>query len=74
MDRINNERDFLAVMGRIDKLMTTAVPGTPEADELERLSKMAEQYENANNEFSLRSGGSSNYTAHDLIRNLKKRR
>lgn len=46
--RLNNERDFLQALNRVDELMFHAVPGTPEGDELERLSKMIEEYENRN--------------------------
>ena len=73
MDSINNERDFLRVMDRIDKLLFSAVPGTPEADELERLSKMAEKYENKNNEYSFR-GSSLPLSGDVLINSIKKRK
>lgn len=46
--RLNNEREFLHALNRVDELMFHAVPGTPEGDELERLSKMIEEYENRN--------------------------
>ena len=46
--RLNNEREFLQALNRVDELMFHAVPGTPEGDELERLSKMIEEYENRN--------------------------
>lgn len=46
--RINNERDFLAALNRVDTLMFHALPGTPDGDELERLSKLIEDYENRN--------------------------
>ena len=46
--RINNEREFLQALNRVDALMFHAVPGTPEGDELEKLSKMIEEYENRN--------------------------
>ncbi len=38
--RINNEKEFLSALNRVDTLMFHAVPGTPEGDELEQLSKM----------------------------------
>lgn len=44
--KINNERDFLAALNRLDALMFRALPGTPEGDELEKLSKLIEDYEN----------------------------
>lgn len=47
-NKINNEKEFLSALNRIDALMFKAVPGTPEGDELERLSKMIEEYENRN--------------------------
>lgn len=47
-NKINSEREFLAALNRVDALMFKAVPGTPEGDELERLSKMIEEYENRN--------------------------
>lgn len=46
--KLNNEREFLQALNRVDELMFHAVPGTPEGDELERLSKMIEEYENRN--------------------------
>lgn len=46
--RINNEREFLQALNRVDTLMFHAVPGTPEGDELEKLSKLIEDYENRN--------------------------
>lgn len=46
--RINNEREFLQALNRVDELMFHAVPGTAEGDELEQLSKMIEEYENRN--------------------------
>ncbi len=46
--KITTERDFLAALNRVDALMFTALPGTPEGDELEKLSKMIEDYENKN--------------------------
>lgn len=46
--RLNNEREFLQALNRVDELMFHAVPGTPEGDELEKLSKMIEEYENRN--------------------------
>ncbi|MDE7315643.1 MAG: hypothetical protein K2N11_08085 [Mucispirillum sp.] len=46
--KINNEKEFLQALNRVDTLMFHAVPGTPEGDELERLSKMIEEYENRN--------------------------
>ncbi len=48
INKINNEREFLAALNRVDTLMFHAVPGTPEGDELEKLSKMIEDYENRN--------------------------
>ncbi len=47
-NKINTEQEFLAALNRVDTLMFHAVPGTPEGDELERLSKMIEDYENRN--------------------------
>ncbi len=32
--RINNEKEFLSALNRVDTLMFHAVPGTPEGDEL----------------------------------------
>ena len=46
--RINNEKEFLSALNRVDTLMFHAVPGTPEGDELEQLSKMIGEYENRN--------------------------
>ena len=43
--RINNEKEFLSALNRVDTLMFHAVPGTPEG---EQLSKMIEEYENRN--------------------------
>ena len=48
INKINNEREFLAALNRVDALMFKAVPGTPEGDELEKLSKLIEDYENRN--------------------------
>ncbi len=45
--RINNEKEFLSALNRVDTLMFHAVPGTPEGDELEQLSKMIEENRNA---------------------------
>ena len=38
----------ISALNRVDTLMFHAVPGTPEGDELEQLSKMIEEYENRN--------------------------
>lgn len=46
--RINNEKEFLSALNRVDTLMFHAVHSTPEGDELEQLSKMIEEYENRN--------------------------
>lgn len=48
INKINNEKEFLAALNRVDALMFKAVPGTPESDELEKLSKLIENYENRN--------------------------
>ena len=48
INKINNEKEFLAALNRVDALMFKAVPGTPEGDELEKLSKLIEDYENRN--------------------------
>lgn len=48
INKINNEKEFLAALNRVDALMFKAVPGTPEGDELEKLSKLIENYENRN--------------------------
>lgn len=48
INKINNEHEFLEALKRIDSLMFKAVPGTPEGDELELLSKLIEEYENRN--------------------------
>lgn len=48
INKINNEKEFLAALNRVDVLMFKAVPGTPEGDELEKLSKLIEDYENRN--------------------------
>ncbi len=48
INKINNEKEFLAALNRVDALMFKAVPGTPEGDELEKLSKLIEEYENRN--------------------------
>lgn len=48
INKINNEKEFLAALNRVDALMFKAVPGTPEGDELEKLSKLIEEYENKN--------------------------
>ena len=37
INKINNEKEFLAALNRVDALMFKAVPGTPEGDELEKL-------------------------------------
>lgn len=47
-NKITTEQEFLDALNRVDSLMFQAVPGTPEGDELERLSKMIEDYENRN--------------------------
>lgn len=48
INKINNENEFLAALNRVDSLMFKAVPGTPEGDELELLSRLIEEYENRN--------------------------
>lgn len=48
INKISNEKEFLAALNRVDALMFKALPGTPEGDELEKLSKMIEDYENRN--------------------------
>lgn len=50
-NKIRNEAEFLEVLNRIEKLTFNVVPGSKESDELERLSKMAEEYENSNSIF-----------------------
>lgn len=46
--KITTEQEFLAAINRVDALMFKALPGTPEGDELEKLSKLIEEYENKN--------------------------
>ena len=48
INKISNEQEFLAALNRVDALMFKAVPGTPEGDELEKLSKLTEDYETRN--------------------------
>ena len=48
INKISNEQEFLAALNRVDALMFNAIPGTPEGDELEKLSKLIEDYENRN--------------------------
>ncbi len=48
ISKITNEKEFLAALNRVDALMFKAVPGTAEGDELEKLSKLIEDYENRN--------------------------
>ncbi len=48
INKIITEQDFLAALNRVDTLMFNALPGTPEGDELEKLSKLIEDYENQN--------------------------
>lgn len=48
INKISSEKEFLAALNRVDALMFKAIPGTPEGDELEKLSKLIENYENRN--------------------------
>ncbi len=48
INKISSEKEFLAALNRVDALMFKAIPGTPEGDELEKLSKLIEDYENRN--------------------------
>lgn len=48
INKISSEKEFLAALNRVDTLMFKAIPGTPEGDELEKLSKLIEDYENRN--------------------------
>lgn len=44
IEKIENEEDFEKVLQRIDELMN-AKKGTPEFDELQKLTDLAEDYE-----------------------------
>ena len=46
--KIKTEAEYARALVRMDQLMFNVLPCSPEGEELERLSKMVEQYENEN--------------------------
>ncbi|MDE7168778.1 MAG: hypothetical protein K2N67_01130 [Mucispirillum sp.] len=75
LDKISNEKEYVRALDRIEQLMFKVVPGSPEGEELEKLSKLVEQYENKQSVF-LRSDHTK-FDKNDLLdkaQNMRKKR
>ena len=69
--RITNEQEYYYALNRVEKLMFRVKPGTEEAEELETLTKLVEEFENKQN---LYLHGKSKFSGHDLINSVKNKR